>query len=59
MKSAREELWFETPHRRDYINITGRVQDFVSRSGIAEGLCLVNPMHITRGGLRQRRRVRP
>jgi len=31
MKSAREELWFETPHRRDYINITGRVQDFVSR----------------------------
>ena len=47
MKSAREELWFETPHRRDYINITGRVQDFVSRSGIEEGLCLVNPMHIT------------
>jgi len=47
MKSAREELWFETPHRRDYINITERVQDFVSRSGIVEGLCLVNPMHIT------------
>jgi secondary thiamine-phosphate synthase enzyme len=47
MRSAREELWFETPHRRDYINITGRVQDFVSRSCIAEGLCLVNPMHIT------------
>lgn len=47
MKSAREELWFETPHRRDYINITDRVQDFVSRTGIEEGLCLVNPMHIT------------
>jgi secondary thiamine-phosphate synthase enzyme len=47
MKSAREELWFETPQRRDYINITDRVQDFVSRSGIQEGLCLVNPMHIT------------
>jgi len=47
VKSAREELWFETPHRRDYINITDRVQDFVSRSGIVEGLCLVNPMHIT------------
>jgi secondary thiamine-phosphate synthase enzyme len=47
MKSAREELWFETPHRRDYINITDRVQDFVGRSGIQEGLCLVNPMHIT------------
>jgi secondary thiamine-phosphate synthase enzyme len=47
MRSAREELWFETPNRRDYINITDRVQDFVSRSGIHEGLCLVNPMHIT------------
>ena len=47
MDSAREELWFETPHRREYINITERVQDFVSRSGIREGLCLVNPMHIT------------
>jgi secondary thiamine-phosphate synthase enzyme len=47
VKSAREELWFETPHRRDYINITDRVQDFVARSGIQEGLCLVNPMHIT------------
>jgi secondary thiamine-phosphate synthase enzyme len=47
MKSAREELWFETPHRRDYINITERVQEFIGRSGIQEGLCLVNPMHIT------------
>jgi secondary thiamine-phosphate synthase enzyme len=47
VKHAREELWFETPHRRDYINITDRVQDFVGRSGIQDGLCLVNPMHIT------------
>ncbi len=47
MKHAREELWFETPHRRDYLNITDRVQDFVDRSGIREGFCLVNPMHIT------------
>ncbi len=47
MKHAREELWFETSQRRDYINITDRVQDFVGRSGIEEGLCLVNPMHIT------------
>jgi secondary thiamine-phosphate synthase enzyme len=47
VKNAREELWFETPHRRDYVNITDRVQDFVGRSGIQEGLCLVNPMHIT------------
>jgi thiamine phosphate synthase YjbQ (UPF0047 family) len=47
VKSAREELWFETPHRRDYLNITEQVQDFVTRSGITDGLCLVNPMHIT------------
>lgn len=47
MKHAREELWFETPHRRDYVNITDRVQDFVVRSGIHDGFCLVNPMHIT------------
>jgi secondary thiamine-phosphate synthase enzyme len=47
VKSAREELWFETPHRRDYLNITPQVEDFVARSGISDGLCLVNPMHIT------------
>ena len=47
VKHAREELWFETPHRRDYLNITARVQEFVTSSGIREGLCLVNPMHIT------------
>ena len=47
MKHAREELWFETPHRRDYVNITDRVEEFVRRSGIEHGLCLVNPMHIT------------
>ena len=47
MRHAREELWFETPHRRDYVNITPQVEDFVRRSGIRDGLCLVNPMHIT------------
>ena len=47
MKHARDELWFETPHRRDYVNITSQVEDFVRRSGIRDGLCLVNPMHIT------------
>jgi secondary thiamine-phosphate synthase enzyme len=47
MKSLREELWFETPHRRDFINITSQVQAAVSKSGIQEGLCLVNAMHIT------------
>jgi secondary thiamine-phosphate synthase enzyme len=47
VKSAREELSFDTPHRRDYVNITPQVEDFVARSGIRDGLCLVNPMHIT------------
>jgi thiamine phosphate synthase YjbQ (UPF0047 family) len=47
MRHAREELWFETPNRRDYVNITARVEEFVRRSGIENGLCLVNPMHIT------------
>ena len=49
MKHAREELTFETPHRRDYLNITDRVEQFVRESGIEHGLCLVNPMHITAG----------
>jgi secondary thiamine-phosphate synthase enzyme len=47
MKSHRKELFFETSARRDYINITSRVQDELTQSGIQEGLCLVNPMHIT------------
>ncbi len=47
MKHATDYLWFETPSRRDYVNITEQVEDFVRRSGISEGLCLVNPMHIT------------
>ncbi|MFH1552016.1 MAG: secondary thiamine-phosphate synthase enzyme YjbQ [Candidatus Omnitrophota bacterium] len=47
MKSYREELWFKTPHRRDYINITPEVAGIVHKSGIREGLCLVNAMHIT------------
>lgn len=47
MKSLREELWFETPNRRDFINITDQVQSMITKSGIKEGLCLVNAMHIT------------
>jgi len=47
MKHLREELWFNTPHRRGYINITDRVEEAVRRSGIQNGLCLVNAMHIT------------
>ncbi len=47
IKHATEYLSFETPNRRDYLNITPQVEDFVRRSGIRHGLCLVNPMHIT------------
>jgi secondary thiamine-phosphate synthase enzyme len=47
MKSYREEVWFETQTRREYINITPQVQSAVKKSGVKEGLCLVNPMHIT------------
>jgi len=47
MKHLREELWFNTPHRRGYINITDRVEEAVRRSGVRNGLCLVNAMHIT------------
>ncbi|MFO7654023.1 MAG: secondary thiamine-phosphate synthase enzyme YjbQ [Candidatus Krumholzibacteriia bacterium] len=47
MKSHREELWFEVPTRRAFINITSRVREAVRESGVQEGLCLVNAMHIT------------
>jgi len=47
VKSYRKELWFSTPHRRDYLNITPEVEEAVRESGIAEGLVLVNAMHIT------------
>jgi secondary thiamine-phosphate synthase enzyme len=47
MKNFRKELWFNTKTRRAYINITARVQDAIKESGIQEGLCLVNAMHIS------------
>ncbi len=47
MKSYREELWFQTRSRRELINITPQVNDCLAESGIREGLCLVNAMHIT------------
>jgi len=47
MKSYREELWFDTPTRRAYINITPQIEAAVQKSGIREGLVLVNAMHIT------------
>ena len=47
MLSYRKELWFNTSHRRDYINITRQVEQVLAESGICEGLCLINAMHIT------------
>ncbi len=47
MKSYREELWFDTKTRRAYINITPQVEAAINKSGIREGFCLVNAMHIT------------
>ncbi len=47
MKSFRKELWFEVPSRRGFVNITRDVQDAIDESGVREGLCLVNAMHIT------------
>ena len=47
MKHYRQEITINSPHRRDYINITSQVQNAITASGISEGLCLVNAMHIT------------
>ncbi|MCP5048808.1 MAG: YjbQ family protein [bacterium] len=47
MKSYRKELWFESPHRRELINITPTIIDCLRESGVKEGLLLCNAMHIT------------
>ncbi len=47
MRSHRQELWFEEPARRGFRNITPEVERCLAASGIREGLCLVNAMHIT------------
>jgi len=47
MKSYREELWFETSTRRAYLNITSDVEQVLEKSGVQEGMVLVNAMHIT------------
>jgi secondary thiamine-phosphate synthase enzyme len=47
MKSYRKELWFNIPSRRAFINITSQVEECLRESGIRDGLCLVNAMHIT------------
>jgi len=47
MKSLTEHLWFEIPSRRGFVNITETVEALVAKSGVREGLCLVNAMHIS------------
>jgi len=47
MKTHRKELWFEVAQRRQFINITDQVEEALRESGIREGLCLVNAMHIS------------
>ena len=47
VKSLTEYLWFEVPQRRGFVNITEVVEDLVEKSGVQEGLCLVNAMHIS------------
>ena len=49
MKYTTEYLWFNTSSHREYINITDRVEQIVTRSGITEGMVLVSAMHITAG----------
>jgi secondary thiamine-phosphate synthase enzyme len=47
MKAYREELWFNVKKRREFVHITPEVQKAVRASGVKDGLCLVNAMHIT------------
>jgi thiamine phosphate synthase YjbQ (UPF0047 family) len=47
MKSYRKELWFNLPTRRGFVNINSLVEECLHESGIRDGLCLINAMHIT------------
>ena len=47
MKSYREVLEMNLPQRRQFVNITPNVEKALKKSGIKEGLCLVNAMNIT------------
>jgi secondary thiamine-phosphate synthase enzyme len=49
LRWATDYLVMNTRHEREYVNITGDVEEIVRRSGVQEGLCLVSSMHITSG----------
>jgi secondary thiamine-phosphate synthase enzyme len=47
MKSHTEYLYFKTEKRQEFLNMTHKVEEVIKKSGIKEGLVLINPMHIT------------
>src|SRR5258706_15695574 len=47
MKSFRKELWFNTPTRVGFVNITSQIEEGIRESAVKEGLVLANAMHIT------------
>ena len=47
MKTHTDYLWFNTKREREFLNITPQVESCIQKSGVKEGLCLVNTMHIT------------
>lgn len=47
MKTYTQYLWFNTKKQHEFVNITSDVEAAVGKSGVKEGLCLVNAMHIT------------
>jgi len=49
MKSHTEYLWFDTKTKREFINITDKVEEALAKSGVQEGMALVSAMHITAG----------
>jgi secondary thiamine-phosphate synthase enzyme len=49
LKTTTEYLWFNTSTKREYLNITPKVEDVVHKSGVQEGMVLVSAMHITAG----------
>jgi secondary thiamine-phosphate synthase enzyme len=47
MKHLTREIWLDVPQRRQIVSLHRQVEALVAESGVAEGLCLVNAMHIT------------
>ena len=47
MKTHTEYLWLNTKNRYEIVNITSQIEEALAKSGVKEGLCLVNAMHIT------------